>query len=137
MMKKKKRDSMWLDRCAVELAYCYRLCVTEKDFQAEMKRLKLPKKDWPKFIKTSHASATIHFFESSDGNLCAICCLHKDAAKTKTPAQIYGLLVHEAMHLWRACKENIGETDPSLEFEAYAMQRISQNLIHSWMEQTK
>lgn len=132
-----KHRSKWLDRCAVELTYCYRLCVTEKDFYAELKRLKIPKSAWPKFIKTPQAHATLHYFEASGGDLCAIVCLRKDEAKKRPPDQIYGLLVHEAMHLWRACKEHIGETDPSSEFEAYAMQRISQNLIYSWMDQTK
>lgn len=137
MKNKTKCESMWLDRCAVELAYCYRLCVTEKDFHAELKRLKLPKNTWPAFIKSQQANATMHYFESNTHELCAIICMRKESAKTRTLDEICGLLVHEAMHLWRACREHIGEGDPSAEFEAYAMQRISQNLIRSWMEQTK
>ncbi len=136
-MTKKKLRALWLDRCALQLPYCYRLCVTEKDFHKELKRLKVARNVWPPFLTTTHANASCHFFEDGDVGFCAIICLPKAAKKTQTKDAIYGLLVHEAMHLWRACKENIGERNPSEELEAYAMQRISQNLIWSWMEQTK
>ena len=135
-MKQKHRDK-WLDRCALELAYCYRLCVTEKEFHKELKRLKLAKSVWPKFLKSTHANATTHYFEAPSGELCAIVCMPADEAEKRSNDAIYGLLVHEAMHIWRVCREAIGEDHPSAEVEAYAMQRISQNLIHSWMEQTK
>ena len=127
--------TQWLDRCAFELPYCYRLCVTEKGFHKELKRLKLPRSVWPRFLKSDHSSATCHFFESSNGQYCAIVCVRKEEAKKKSNDAVCGLLVHEAMHIWRACRELYGELDPSAELEAYAMQRISQNLIWSWEQQ--
>ena len=121
----------------MELPYYYRLCLTEKEYRKELKRLKLPRDVWPKFIKNDHASATVHFFESGNGAFCAIVCLRKEEVKKKSLDQVCGLLVHEAMHIWRACCEHYGEQRPSEELEAYAMQRISQNLIWSWQEQMK
>ncbi len=135
-MKQKHRDK-WLDRCAIELAYCYRLCVTEKEFQKELRRLKLPKNKWPPFLATDSANATCHYLDSDTGNKVAIVCLHRRERKTRPVDQIYGLLIHEAVHVWRASRLAIGELDPSSELEAYAIQRIAQNLIYSWMEQTK
>lgn len=136
-MKQKHRDK-WLDRCALELPYCYRLCVTEKEFHKELKRLKLPKSVWPPFTKPPHANATVHYFENmGEQALCAIVCMSKKEKKLRTEPAIYGLLIHEAMHIWRACREHIGEERPSEELEAYAVQRIAQNLIWSWQEQTK
>lgn len=134
---KKKHRAKWLDRCALQLPYCYRLCVTEKEFRKELARLKLPKRDWPSFIKNSHANATVHYFENdADGMYCAIVCLPKTEKGKRPDDEIYGLLIHEAMHIWRANREHIGETEPSSELEAYAVQRIAQNLIFSWMQQT-
>jgi len=43
-----------------------------------------------------------------------------------------GLIVHEAMHIWRAMRESIGEHSPSAEFEAYSIQSIAQNLIAAY-----
>lgn len=43
--------------------------------------------------------------------------------------------MHEAVHIWQEMREKIGERFPSAEFEAYAIQRIAQNLMHSFMEQ--
>lgn len=86
----------WLNRTLFEFPYCYRLCITEKDFHAELKRLGLSKEHWPAFLKTTHANATTNFFQSKDG-----------------------------------------EFSPSPELEAYAVQRLAQNLIWSWRKQVK
>jgi hypothetical protein len=50
--------------------------------------------------------------------------------------QIHALLTHEAMHLWREIRNQIGEKEPSAEFEAYAIQKITQNLAYSYEKQT-
>lgn len=54
----------------------------------------------------------------------------------RTPRETVTLLVHEAMHVWRDIRENIGEEHPSSEFEAYAMQDIVEQLIKAY-EQTR
>jgi hypothetical protein len=110
--------------------------VTEKEFHKEMKRLGVLKDQYPQFLSTTHADATCHFFDRADGGKCAIVCMHKDGAKEREKDECYGLLIHEAVHIWQACREVIGEKEPSTEFEAYSVQRIAQNLIWSWIEQT-
>lgn len=127
----------WLNRTLFEAPYCYRLCVSEKDFYSEMKRLGLPKSDWPAFLKTTHANATTNFFQSKDGQFCAIVNLRKEDGLKRKKHEVDGLLIHEAMHIWRECRENLGEFAPSSELEAYAVQRIAQNLIWSWRKQVK
>ncbi len=42
------------------------------------------------------------------------------------------LIVHEAMHVWRRIREVIGEHDPSKEFEAYAIQNITAQLLRAY-----
>lgn len=41
-----------------------------------------------------------------------------------------GLVIHESVHIWQEIKTMMREKDPSVEFEAYSIQRISQDLLH-------
>ncbi|MEG2114568.1 MAG: hypothetical protein RRZ38_11845 [Hafnia sp.] len=41
-----------------------------------------------------------------------------------------GLIVHEAVHIWQEIKMMMNEASPSIEFEAYSIQRISQDLMY-------
>ncbi len=47
------------------------------------------------------------------------------------------ILAHEAVHVWRHIREKIGETDPSSEFEAYAVQSITQFLLDVHIKSNK
>lgn len=122
----------WLDRALVLSPYYYGLCLTEKDFCKELKRLKVPKDTWPPFLGSASANATAHFFEKGDGTLACIITL--GATKGKSVAQVHALLVHEAVHLWQEIRSNIGEKAPSSEFEAYAIQTLSQRLIEAYAD---
>lgn len=48
---------------------------------------------------------------------------------TRTPIEIAGLLVHEAVHAWQEWCEYYGENPTAREQEAYAIQSISQELM--------
>jgi len=103
----------------------------EKEFNRELKKRKIAKEDWPKFISNNHSHATTHFFASPDGDsFSTIVCL--DNSIERPIEQIYALLVHEAVHIWQDVKELIGEKEPSSEFEAYSLQQISQNLMFAY-----
>lgn len=126
----------WLDRDLTYSPYSYGLCLTEADFEKELKRLKIPVRDWPEFVNSVHANACIHYFEKCDGlGRSAIICLRP--TRTHTTEEIYALLVHEAMHLWQAIIDTIGEHRPSTEFEAYSVQAICLNLFVAYREATK
>lgn len=126
--------SHWLRRDCHTLALSYRLCLNEREFKAELKRLGI--KQQIEFQKTYHSNATTHFFENTEKlSAAAIVCM--PIAKGKTLEQINALLVHEAMHIWQEHCDKIGEKHPSSEFEAYAVQLISQELMVSYRKQTK
>lgn len=127
--------SSWLDRALVRTSYYYCLCLSEKEFHKKLRWFKLPRADWPPFIKSTHANATAHFLESNEGERVAIVCLGDP--KNLDAIQITALLVHEAVHIWQRSMADIGETAPSEEFMAYGIQRISQELMYSYVEQTK
>ena len=127
--------NLWLDRCLFENPFHVTLCTTEKQFVREMKRLVIAKSERPAFTITSHANAAVHFFENVDVGLVAIVCIRPD--KKRTIHQFNALLVHEAVHIWQAIKDGVGEKNPSSEFEAYAIQSIAQGLMVEYERQTK
>lgn len=127
----------WLDRALVRAPY-FRLCLSEKDFHRELRRLGIEKKDWPEYVTSATAGATCHTFDTPMPHPKVVCmvCL-AEYAGTRDGVEIAGLLVHEAVHIWQKVREEIGERFPSSEFEAYAVQNIAQNLMESYAEQTK
>lgn len=42
----------------------------------------------------------------------------------------HALVAHEAVHIWQEIKLLMGEKEPSIEFEAYSIQRITQDLLY-------
>jgi hypothetical protein len=124
----------WLDRTLVTSPVYYALCVTEKSFKKELTRIKAKKSEHHSFLKSDLAGATTHFF-TRDNKISAIICIDK---KNKyNIKQVYALLAHEAIHIWQEVKINIGENNPSHEFEAYAIQAIVQNLFYAYEKMVK
>ena len=48
--------------------------------------------------------------------------------------QVVGLLAHEATHVWQHVRDWMGEKSPSVEFEAYTVQAILQELLWAYNE---
>lgn len=69
------------------------------------------------------------------GSLACVVTVTGD--KGRSANQVIGLLAHEAMHVWRALREDIGEKTPSSEFEAYTLQNIIMGLISAYQETRK
>lgn len=117
----------WLSRTLVVSPYHICLCRTEKEFQRVLKGLKVPPKDRPEWI-SPRADATVHFLRNREHEIAVVCL---GPMKGRTKAEINALLVHEAVHIWQACRESMGEGAPGSEFEAYSIQAISQALMEA------
>lgn len=50
----------------------------------------------------------------------------------RSDVEIYGLIAHEAVHVYQRIVERMGEGKPSKEFEAYSIQRICVDLFDSY-----
>jgi len=122
----------WIDRALIISPVHYGLCKTENAFKKELKRLGIKRKDWPDYLTSTHANATVHYFEN-DGKTIAIVCMGNTDGRTAN--EIVGLLIHEAVHIWQEIKATIGEANPSREFEAYSIQCIAQKLIEAYSDE--
>lgn len=124
-------SSIWLDRSLFQSPIYYALCTSQKAYDKELKRMK--RRSEPGILN-DHSGATTNFMQNVDGKQCAIVCLFNHSYDYE---QIASLLTHEAVHIFQRIRENIGERDPSAEFEAYCIQRITQNLLYAYKEQVK
>ena len=122
----------WLSRSLMTMPMYLTLCTTQKQFSRELRHLKLARNAWPDFLATTHAHATTHFFVN-EGKESAIVCIHP--APERDQLEVVGLIVHEAVHVWQAVADNIGEKHPSSEFEAYGVQGIAQSLLGEYRRQ--
>jgi hypothetical protein len=124
-----KSDVVWLDTTLIISPVYYCLCKNKKTFKKALKYLNIKKKDRPDFLKNEWSHATVHYFEN-DGKTTAIVCIGN--CDNRTPSEIIGLLIHEAVHIWQEVKYKLGENNPSKEFEAYSIQCIAQRLIEAY-----
>lgn len=115
----------WLDRRIAAPGPYLTLCLSEEEYDAALAHLKC--KHYGPWISTPQASATTHHLNNPDGNLCCIVCLEDPSGRT--PIEIAGLLVHEAVHIWQEYCLFYGEKSPGMEQEAYAVQSIAQELM--------
>lgn len=123
----------WIDRFLHTCTYFVGLCLDESSYQAELNRLKVPAAERPPFLKNEHSAATVDFF-FNQGTQQYSALVRLRNQPDKLLIQVYALLVHEAVHIWQRHCDNIGEENPSPEFEAYAVQRLSQNLMEAYDE---
>lgn len=121
----------WLERGLVSSPVYLALCRSEQALQRELRRLRIPAKDWPQFLGGTASASTMIFSNSDDETACIVCI---GDVSEDTPTRVAALLVHEAVHVWQEVKRVMGETDPSSEFEAYSVQSISQKLFDAFVE---
>ena len=121
----------WLDRRLIQNPLCVGLCLSEKKFRKEMKRLGV--NDPPEFV-ISGKDATAHFFTKGDEQSVIVTL---GETKGRTKEEVYALLVHEAVHIWQSVRDSMGEKFPSMEFEAYSIQQISLELMAAYKELRK
>lgn len=125
--------AVWCDRRIIVNPYHMAVCLSEAAFHRLLRGMAVPRDHWPTWIKSPQAHATVHYLEGlSSGKLVAVVCMR--GWEGRNPIEVAGLLVHEAVHIWQAVRDNIGERDPSPEFEAYSVQAIAQDLMQGFVD---
>lgn len=122
----------WLKRRFTMPGPYLTLCLSAEEYRAAMHHLKIF--DMPAWVNDG-ASATAHACQNDVGDLVVIVCM-RDWEDLELVESI-GLLTHEAVHVWQQWCDRYGETHPGAEQEAYAIQSISQELIHEFFQRLK
>lgn len=120
----KKPQYQWLDRRAAKPGPYLTLVLSEEELFHASRKMTKYKIDFP---MTGALCST--FTNSKTNELCAIVSLSQAAQQNRNAIEMAGLLVHEAVHVWQAYAEHMGETNPGDEQEAYAIQSISMALL--------
>jgi hypothetical protein len=121
----------WLNRDLIVGPYLT-LVLSEKEFHKVLRHCQIPREDFVPWLKSGTADACMHWFNNPKKQL--VCVVALQVREGLAGAQIAALLVHEAVHIWQQFRERIGEHSPSTEFEAYAIQAISQRLMYAYAE---
>ena len=119
---------VWLRRDIHPLGPYLCLCLSEAEYLAAIKRLKIKTND--EWISGPIAEATTHLCHAGNGDSAAIVCFNIDEGRDSIQAA--GLLVHEAVHIWQQWKKDFGEKFPGDEQEAYAVQILSTTLMREY-----
>lgn len=119
------KSVLWLDQ-GWQPAYIG-FCPSRTAWNREMRKMGVKNEPWPE------APASTQTFEYK-GALCIIVTLGPESDRGHTRIGIAGLIAHEATHVWQYIRKHMGETDPSVEFEAYSVQAIFQNLYRAWFD---
>ena len=115
----------WLNRRIAAPGPYLTLVLSQAEFDSAMGHLKAPL--GASYLRTSHADATTHLLEHPQHGLAAVVAM--GPCEGRSPIEIAGLLVHEAVHVWQSYCDAIGEARPGDEQEAYAVQAIAQELM--------
>lgn len=110
---------IWCDRGWYPVYYGF--CPSEQAWKREMRRLGAELEPYPK------TDARCLTFEH-EGKTAILVTLN-ERLDGRDPMAIVALIVHEAVHVWQAICNHIGETHPSNEAEAYAVQAITTGLM--------
>jgi hypothetical protein len=125
--KKKRATPRYLTRTWIEGSQLI-LCTNEQQFKRVLK--KTGQKD--DLFLDDGALAMTHSFKHNNDSLCVVCIpIYNDM----DAADVIGLLVHEAVHVWQYHCEYIGETKPGEEQEAYCIQAITTFLFRDYLRQ--
>jgi len=125
------KKTKWLNRSLITGPYMA-LCLSAQEYERALAHCKIPRADRDPWMQSAQSDAQTHWLEHpKQGLVCIVTLRMKDGI---SGIQIACLLLHEAVHIWRAFREHIGETDPSREFEAYAIQAIAQTLMYEFSE---
>ena len=121
------KKTRWLDRRIAHPGPYLCLCTTEAEYMAAARHLKVTH---PLRGMNPGSQATMHTFVKPDGQPACLVCI--DVDDTRTPVEVAGLLVHEAVHVWQEYCLGIGEKNPGAEQEAYGIQAIAQELMAAY-----
>jgi len=111
------------------LPFFLAMATSPKEFDRGCKRLGVTPPPFAAY------DAAMHEFRNTTTNgLVCVVCIDASKAKKYTQIQIHSLLTHEAVHVWQALCDSMGEEAPGREVEAYSIQWMTQCLAEHLKE---
>lgn len=106
----------------------YGFCPSAKAWAREMKRLGI--EDAPPYPESDDCAVTFNNEEKT----AVIVTIHERVDSYNDSIGLTDIIAHESAHVWQSILEDIGERNPSAEFEAYALQNIVMNLAAAYRD---
>lgn len=105
-------------------------CPNEKAWNKELAKFGNIQEKYPS--KFGHCT----ILKNNDHNNDKLCCIITISEKIddRSIDTVAGLMTHEAMHCYQSAMDQIGETRPSIEFEAYSVQTIVEGLMKAYID---
>jgi hypothetical protein len=119
----------WLSRAVAYTGPALCLCTTQEIFDEACQAFDLP---GGRFIDDESDGGTMHWYDGHSGPIAVVCIRPREK---RDELIAFGMIVHEAAHVWQYHAEHIGEKVPGKEQEAYAIQAISQTLMIEYRRQ--
>lgn len=129
-MKKKTTAAnsvVWFDMGAMPFNFGFTM--SEKAFNEKMKLMKV---DEPPSFLINNSAGTTHHFSGLRGMDTALVCIDYNKVKRHEREIIYGLMVHESVHVLDYLLESMNDKNPSAEFKAYTVQGVAQFLFYQY-----
>ncbi len=102
-------------------------CPTEKAWDREIRRLN-GDQPWPE--AADRGGYTLLGKNDQTGCSTILVCVGNGAERDAM--KVILTIVHEAVHVWQFVREVMGEREPGIEIEAYAIEGISRSLIEAY-----
>lgn len=127
------RRPRWLGRDTVRAPYLT-LCLSEQEFVAAAKHCDITSPgEW---MDEDRHKAVTHTWGLKNGRMVCVVCLSPKWPDAD-PVDVACTLVHEAVHVVQRLCDSIGEGEPGREFEAYAVERVSEQLMREFSRRQK
>lgn len=106
------------------------LCTSAKRFEAALEDANVTRNSWPFYEWDSFSALLIHHLNDHRGLPVYFVLVGNQIPESSI--SLAGLLVHEAVHVFQRYCKYIGESEPSKEFEAYAIEQLFKNLAYEY-----
>ncbi len=107
------------------------LCLSEKAWNRQLRKMEIDPKTEP-YPTASGNCSTFRF--TKEGKTISLVTIDASHFTKHSGLTCLGLLVHELAHVWQAVLEDMNEKNPSIEFEAYALQALFVNMAWALKE---
>ena len=101
--------------------------VRRKDYRKALKKLGCEPHPTP------NSDACVELFCVNNTDVCLF-SIDEDLVDSSSDVAVIGMVTHEAVHIFQFMCADVGEKDPSPEFEAYTIQAITQHLLWAMEE---